>query len=308
MTTKLISIVISTYKRYDILPSAIDSLLRQSQIQRDQFEIIVVDNTPPNERQPVSNASLVDQFIFEDISGLSRARNIGISASNSPLIAFLDDDAIASETWLREAIDFMNTTPHCQVLGGRIRAKYEQGQKPEWMDSKLEEFLSCIDWPVERPTPMSEGVWIAGANMIFRKSVFDQGIGFDEKLGRNGTASLLSNDETELFDAIGREKIYYTPGMSVDHVIPKSRTEPQWFRKRIFWQAVSDIAAGTVWLTSEAAAERFADDIVHVPAEYRSYRAMEFPPTSSEDMNRQLRLIYSHMMILMNGAPTFSWN
>ena len=47
--------------------------------------------------------------------------------------------------------------------------------------------------------------------------------------------------------------------------------------------------------------------ILLCPAEYRSYRAMEFEPQSSEDMNRQLRLIYSQLMIMMNGAPTFRW-
>ena len=37
-----------------------------------------------------------------------------------------------------------------------------------------------------------------------RKQVFERGLGFDEKLGRNGSSSLLSNDETELFEAIGK--------------------------------------------------------------------------------------------------------
>lgn len=308
MHHKKLSIVIATYKRYDVLPNAIDSVLRQSDLDRNEIEIIVVDNTPPGEREEVTNASLVDAFITEDISGLSRARNIGISASAADLVAFLDDDAIASPTWAIEAIQHMEASPHYNVIGGRIRAKYQTGQKPLWIDSKLEEFLSCIDWPVQVPTPTSEGVWIAGANMIFRKKVFDSGVGFDEKLGRNGVTTLLSNDETELFESIGHESIYYIPGMSVDHIIPPSRTRPEWFRKRIFWQALSDIAAGTLWLSADDAATRFAEDIIHVPAEYRSYRAMEFPPANSDDMNRQLRLIYSHMMIHMHGAPTFQWS
>jgi GT2 family glycosyltransferase len=193
------------------------------------------------------------------------------------------------------------------VIGGRIVAKYPSNNKPIWIDAKLEEFLSCIDWPVEKPTAMSDGVWIAGANMVFRKRVFERGIGFDEKLGRNGSSSLLSNDETELFQVVGEDHIYYVPQMTVYHVIPSSRLTPQWFRKRIFWQAISDIIAGTTWLNSDDAYKRFADDIIHIPAEYRSYRAMEFEPSSSEDMNRQLRLIYSQVMIMMHGAPSFRW-
>jgi glycosyltransferase involved in cell wall biosynthesis len=307
MTTPRLSVVIATFRRYDVLPDAIDSVLAQQKVSRDDLEIIVVDNTPPAERQPVRNVDQCNQFVTEDISGLSRARNIGIQAAHADLIAFLDDDAIASPTWAFEAIELFNSNPDWDVIGGRILAKYPDNQKPIWIDSKLEEFLSCIDWPVDQPTSMADGVWIAGANMIFRRQVFQRGLGFDERLGRNGTSSLLSNDETELFEAIGKDRIYYVPQMAVDHVIPVGRLDPQWFRKRIFWQAISDIIAGTLWLSSEDAYQRFSDDIIHVPAEYRSYRAMEFDPSNSDDMNRQLRLIYSQVMIMMHGAPTFRW-
>jgi len=307
MATPKLSIVISTYRRYDVLPEAIDSILSQEGLKREDYQIIVVDNTPAGDRQAVQNSDECDQFITEDIAGLSRARNIGVKRATAELVAFLDDDALASPTWAIEAIELFLSNPQWDVIGGRILAKYPSNNKPIWIDAKLEEFLSCIDWPVEKPTAMADGVWIAGANMVFRKRVFEQGIGFDEKLGRNGSSSLLSNDETKLFEAIGKEKIYYVPQMAVDHVIPISRLDPQWFRKRIFWQAVSDIIAGTTWLSLDDAYERFADDIIHVPAEYRSYRAMEFEPSSSEDMNRQLRLIYSQVMIMMHGAPSFRW-
>jgi glycosyltransferase involved in cell wall biosynthesis len=307
MSAHQLSVIICTFRRYDVLPDAIDSVLAQQGVDREDIEIIVVDNTPPDERQLVRNVNQCNQFITEDISGLSRARNIGIQAAHADLIAFLDDDAIASPTWASEAIELLSSHPDWDVIGGRILAKYPQNKQPVWIDSKLEEFLSCVDWPVDQPTSMADGVWIAGANMVFRRQVFERDIGFDEQLGRNGSSSLLSNDETHMFEAIGKNRIYYVPQMAVDHVIPESRLNPQWFRKRIFWQAISDIIAGTTWLSSEDAYQRFAEDIVLVPAEYRSYRAMEFEPTNSDDMNRQLRLIYAQVMIMMNGAPTFRW-
>ena len=307
MPSPKLSIVVATFRRYDVLPEAIDSILAQSKLSREDLEIIVVDNTPADERQGVRNADQCDYFLTEDISGLSRARNIGIQASNAELIAFLDDDAIASPTWAFEAIELMKANPNWEVIGGRIIAQYPNNKKPFWIDAKLEEFLSCLDWQVNEPTSILDGVWIAGANMVFRRRVFERGIGFDERLGRKGSSSLLSNDETYLFETIGKKYIYYVPGMTVHHVIPASRLEPQWFRKRIFWQAVSDIIAGSTWLSSSDAYRQFSDDILHVPAEYRSYRAMEFEPTSSEDMNRQLRLIYSQVMIMMHGAPNYRW-
>lgn len=305
--TKKISVVIATYCRYDVLPRAVDSLLAQQGVSRDDFEIIVVDNTPKEKRQKVANESLCDRFIHEDISGLSRARNLGISVSKAPLVAFLDDDAIANTTWMQEALSLMAAHPEWQVLGGRILADYREAKRPAWIDGKLEEFLSCVDWPVKEPTPMSEGTWIAGANMVFRKQVFDSGVGFDRRLGRNGTSSLLSNDETQLFEKIGKENIFYTPSMPVQHVIPANRLRPEWFRKRVYWQALSDLIAGTVWMSASEARARFQEDIVQVPAEYRSYHAMAFKPRNSEDMNRQLRLIYSMVISLSEGLPDFEW-
>ena len=307
MSKPKLSIIIATYDRYDVLPNAIKSLLEQRHVSRDELEIIVVDNSPVHLRQQVSSHHHCDLFLIEDIPGLSRARNIGISKSTSDLIAFLDDDAIASPTWAVEAIEIFSSNPGWDVIGGRILAKYPDSGKPNWIDSKLEEFLSCIDWPVDQPSPIANGTWIAGANMIFRRRVFEQGIGFDERLGRNGSSTLLSNDETELFKSIGENRIYYIPGMAVDHVIPVSRLNPRWFRRRIFWQALSDITAGTLWLSFEDAQKCFSDELIHVPAEYRSYRAMEFEPSNSDDMNRQLRLIYAHVMIMMHGALSFKW-
>jgi glycosyltransferase involved in cell wall biosynthesis len=305
---KLLSVIVATYRRYDVLPRAIDSLLCQKNISRQHLEIIVVDNTPKIYREKVHNASECDTFIYEDISGLSRARNIGVKISNSDLIAFLDDDAIANPNWAHEAVSLMHSNPQWQVIGGRILADYRDTEKPIWINSKLEEFLSCIDWPVSEPMPISKGYWIAGANMIFRRNVFANGLQFDERLGRNGSTSLLSNDETELFEAIGKENIYYVPSMPVQHVIPANRLDPKWFRKRIFWQALSDIIADTHWLTPVEARKKFSEEIINVPAEYRSFRAMEFKPQSADDMDRQLRLIYSMVINMMDGAPCFTWD
>lgn len=304
---KLLSVVIATYCRYDVLPRAIDSLLKQEGVSRSDYEIIIVDNTPKEKRERIANANECDRFVYEDISGLSRARNIGIRLSEAELVAFLDDDAIANDTWVSEGIQLMNSYQNWKVVGGKILADYRDAARPYWMDEKLEEFLSCVDWKIDQPKPMSEGYWIAGANMVFRKEVFDDGIGFDERLGRNGGATLLSNDETELFEKIGKENIFFTPSMAVQHVIPRSRLREEWFRKRVYWQALSDIIAGTVWMSPAEAQRRFQEEMVYVPAEYRSYHAMDFKPRSAEDLNRQLRLIYSMVISLSEGVSSFEW-
>jgi hypothetical protein len=65
-----------------------------------------------------------------------------------------------------------------------------------------------------------------GANMAFRKTVFDTYGVFDVELGRRGEG-LEGGEEKEMFLRLkkGKEKIYYVPGVSVRHIIPPHRVE-----------------------------------------------------------------------------------
>ena len=97
-----VSVVVATYRRDDKLQRALESLLTQSDV---DFEVIVVDdNDVPKWNNAVSK--IIDKFksshphikikyIQNHPSlGSARARNIGIEASESEYICFLDDDDI----------------------------------------------------------------------------------------------------------------------------------------------------------------------------------------------------------------------
>jgi glycosyltransferase involved in cell wall biosynthesis len=87
-----ISVVLPVHNRADVLPRAIESVLAQD---LKDFELIVVDDGSSDD-----SAKIVDAFPDERIRlirldrnrGGNVARNEGIRAAQSPLIAFLDSD------------------------------------------------------------------------------------------------------------------------------------------------------------------------------------------------------------------------
>jgi GT2 family glycosyltransferase len=90
-----VTVIIPTLGRYPYLPQALDSLRQQTVRPR---EVIVVDQNPPEQRQPetyVGYEDLTLQVIWQDERGQSLARNTGLAAATSPYVFLFDDDSIA---------------------------------------------------------------------------------------------------------------------------------------------------------------------------------------------------------------------
>jgi glucosyl-dolichyl phosphate glucuronosyltransferase len=80
-----------------------------------------------------------------------------------------------------------------------------------------------------------------GANVIYRRDALLRVGGFSTGLGRKG-ARLLCNEEILLQRQLKRlgYATYYDPCISVRHHIPASRLTKSWFKRRAYWQGVSN--------------------------------------------------------------------
>lgn len=88
----LVSVVIPTYNRKELLSRAIESVLGQSYA---NLELIVVDDGSTDGTEECVKAYSEDKrfkYYYQNNSGQSAARNLGISNANGELIAFLDSD------------------------------------------------------------------------------------------------------------------------------------------------------------------------------------------------------------------------
>jgi GT2 family glycosyltransferase len=99
--------------------------------------------------------------------------------------------------------------------------------------------------------PLAEAPF--GANMAFRRAMFEKYGAFREDLGRSGD-NLISNEETEFCSRLfsGGEQLLYVPSAVVYHPVAANRIKKEYFLS--WWQgkARSDVRAfglpaGTKW-------------------------------------------------------------
>ncbi|GAB2191902.1 glycosyltransferase family 2 protein [Sessilibacter sp. MAH1] len=306
---KKVSAIICTYNRYDLLAKSIESLVSQS-IPSSEYEIIVVDNTP-NARLEEGKSyferySKVPNltYLFENTPGLSNARNVGIKESSSEIIAFLDDDAIASERWLEEIIHSFASFEKVGVVGGKISPIWEL-ERPAWLDDTLKGYVSVVDWG-GRLRIASEDEWFAGANIAFKKSLLQECGGFSTSLGRVGSGNvLLSNEEIQVLNYIKNSGYHsvYSPDACVKHLVEKARISRDWFRRRVSWQAASDFI-----MNSDMSEQRIQNELDNLKKYLSSLEPLSrniqglYQKTDDPGLFRwQLSAIYSMVILNLSG-------
>ena len=308
MTTPAIAAVICTYDRYDLLPKAIESLSKQT-LAADKFQIIVVDNSPDHagsEREARAFRGHDNlQWIVERTSGLSNARNVGARATTAPLIAFMDDDAVAAPVWLEAyiaAFDKFGTA--AQAAGGRVDPIWG-APRPSWLPEEMLGYVSVVNWGgAARFADARE--WVAGTNIAFRRDALLAAGGFHVGLGRNKTGhALLSNDEIEVLARLGETggRLLYVPEAVVEHLVPPDRLTQSWFRRRVAWQAVSDYLQNPKALYENA--PRYwadvADFLTRLPPKYRGPRGLYAEQSDPELFRRQTSAIYNFTVATLAG-------
>lgn len=233
-----ISVIICAYTedRFNDLIAAVESVQRQT---CPPCEIIVViDHNPGLLRQVQEHIS--DVFVIENtgVRGLSGARNSGITIAKSPFIAFLDDDAIAAPNWL-QSLSMPFADSKVLGVGGAVIPRWLDKQ-PSWFP---EEFLWVVGCTYRgMPQAASQIRNPIGANMAFRREVFDSVGGFRSEIGRIGKKP-LGCEETEL--CIRAHQYWpqgvflYQPQASVSHCVPTNRATWRYFGSRCYAEGLS---------------------------------------------------------------------
>ncbi|MEO0969508.1 MAG: glycosyltransferase [Cyanobacteria bacterium J06639_18] len=248
-----ISAIICTHNRDTYLGAAIDSLLAQNFAA--SFEVVVVDNKSSDRTREVVERRLSDprlKYIYEPQIGLSVARNTGAKVSCGEILAYLDDDAVASESWLQILYSAYEQNPKLAIAGGKVTLLWPPGkQAPVWLSASLAGNLGAYDLGESTVYINNPGLTPRGLNYSIRRCFLDEIGGFDPNLGRVGK-NLLSNEElqmTELALSKGWE-VAYLPDALVAHNVSEERIKRSWFFRRGWWQGISECyreqLAGTV--------------------------------------------------------------
>ena len=240
--TVTIAAIICTHNREQYLGSAIDSLLGQD---CDSFEVVVVDNGSTDRTSEIVAAYLPHprlKYVYEPVLGLSVARNRGAKETTAPILAYLDDDGIASPQWLRVLVEAYNKNDKLGIAGGKVTLIWPEGiSRPPWISENLAGGLGAYDLGEAVVYIDQPGLTPRGLNYSLRRTFLQQVGGFDANLGRVGK-KLLSNEElymTELALKQGWQVAYLPQALVAHHVAPE-RLKPGWFLQRSWWQGVSE--------------------------------------------------------------------
>jgi GT2 family glycosyltransferase len=232
------SVVICAYTqdRWRELAAAVAAVRTQTQAACEL--IIVIDHNHSLWERACQNFSDVTVIENTDSRGLSGARNTGIRAAQSELVAFMDEDAVAEPDWLEQ---LGRGYDNAQVLGvgGAIEPIWSNGQ-PRWFPNEFKWVVGCSyrGMPVES-APVRN---LIGCNMSFRREVLLSLGGFRDGIGRIGTLP-VGCEETELCIRAHRRWpqgiIRYQPEARVFHHVPAQRATWRYFRSRCFHEGRS---------------------------------------------------------------------
>lgn len=218
------TIVVCTRNRPTELERCLDALGRQHY---PRFDILVVDNGPGRDGVADLCRARGVACIREPQPGLTRARNLGARAARGPLVAYIDDDAVAEPGWL-EALAAEFADPRVAAVAGQTRYMLSKGDSLDLTDR------DAPGHPVPRARLVVDADtpgWFAlacfggigdGNTMAFRREVLTGSVRFDERIGRG--RAIDGGDEHVAFMSLISDgyRVVRAPAAVVRHPEPST--------------------------------------------------------------------------------------
>lgn len=107
----IVSIIIPTFNRQEVLGRALNSILNQT---FDQWELIVVDGASTDDTANFVRTNYPDVRLIQlnENRGAAATRNAGIQVASSRYIAFLDSDDEWQPEYLQRMVDTLESNPN----------------------------------------------------------------------------------------------------------------------------------------------------------------------------------------------------
>lgn len=178
-----ISVIVPARNSERTIRECVTSLLRQTGA--PSHEVIVVDDGSEDNTAGIAEASAAHiiesdkpptvKIIQTKHGGPAHARNIGISEAKGERVAFLDADAKAPHTWLRDLAAHQE-----RVFGGRlIRGFSDEDLYNTELEEKTIEFEQARR-DTQYGDARREAVALPSCNLIIEKKILEEVGGFDE--------------------------------------------------------------------------------------------------------------------------------
>jgi len=227
----LVSVIIPTLNRKELIKKAIDSILNQTY---KNIEIIIVDGSNSDETEkmiyPYLN-NLRIQYIHQkenhtkslrDRRNIAKARNKAVKMAKGKYIAFLDDDDFwCNKKKLEKQIQFLENQPEYVICGAGIIVRDERNPKnPIFFKRLFPEKDESIRKTILFGPPFLHSC------VIFSRDAFQKTGGFDEE---------HDIGDWEIFLKLGKVgKMYSFPDYFVEYrMLPKEKIAREILKSRI---------------------------------------------------------------------------
>lgn len=169
MINSIVSIIVPCYNQAQYLDEALQSLQKQTYT---DWECLVVNDGSPDHTEEVARKWEANDprfiYVYQENSGVSSARNLGIKAAKGEFILTLDADDKYEATFLEKAVTVLVNNPEIGIVSSWGR--YFTAQK------QLHMFQS-------RAQSVADFLFHNGVNngsSLFRKACWEQVDGYDE--------------------------------------------------------------------------------------------------------------------------------
>lgn len=209
-------------------------------------EILVVDNAPSDtSTQQVAQEFAEVIYIKGPRAGLDIARNTGIFAAQCPIVAFVDDDVVVDPLLLWRVWEAFQDPGTAAMTGLvitlELRTEAQLLFEEHWSFNRG--YVDKYYGPeyMRAATSQAPPIWEigAGANMAFRKSVFEQVGYFDERLDV-GAAGCSGDSEMWYRILVHGHAIRYNPRAVVYH---EHRKELDALKSQLFYYMRGHVAS-----------------------------------------------------------------
>lgn len=134
----LFSLILPAYKVERYIKNCLGSILNQEGIDRNEYEIIVVDDGSPDDSGKIAKEMLEDfphaRVIRQENSGQAAARNAGIEIARGEYIWFVDSDDWIEKNSLKILKEAVICNDHPDLVIFRAYRDHESGKREEYLE------------------------------------------------------------------------------------------------------------------------------------------------------------------------------
>jgi len=221
----LVTIVVCTRDRVTNLRRCLDAIQR---LTYPRLDVLIVDNAPLSDaaERLVTGEFPGVRHLVEPRPGLDWARNRAIMEAQGDIIAFTDDDVVVDGGWIQALVKIFIEDPDVMAVTGLV-VPYELETEAQIMFEIYGGFGKGFErrrvpprngTKCHKRSLLAAGDLGTGANMAFRRPIFNRIGGFDPALDM-GTATGGGGD-LEIFFRVIQEgyTLVYEPSAIVRHI------------------------------------------------------------------------------------------